>query len=678
MFIWNVVVGADTAAVAGPGSAVGSERGSAPDYSRLKAIAGDMKPGVWHPIPDTCVKKVFATKKEVPDGYWGRGPEGAFYAWTGAATDGRKLFFWGGGHRYYGGNEVYAFDLEDLEWERVSEPQVPTAGEKLEEGDEGYPSAAHTYDGLCYSPQVNRIFVWGYPGFQSKRIRGKDSVWAFDTGTYKWTWVGQEPEGAWYSKTAIDPVTGNILRVSQNTIFEFDIKTHEYKQLAKMPFLDWGVGAVDPKRKRFVVLTRPGRDHSWFYCSLEEGNRGKTKIIPEQPLNSGTKTFRGKLFDAGMIYNRGRDSFVMWPGGREVYLLNAETWEATRYPNPEGPAPTPGKNGVYSKWFYVEEADVYIGYYNIDENVWLYRLPEDPPPDVTLEAASLQLDKGESTTISWSTEGIDSLTADGAWSGDKELSGQFETGPLAASRTYSLAGTGDLGGDSASLTIAVRVEPDPPDGQVGYWPFEEGYGDVTIEGTREMSCSLFLGRNAGWGKGVNGGGLVFTGKMGGHARTVDAEKLRLRNGKAVSMAACIRVDQLPQGNSRIAGKGNHYGGPYWLLVSRGHFAFRVRQNRKKAGIVKSSEPLPTGRWVHVAGTWSASSGKLDLYLGGRKVASKDAHIAKLTNDKGKYASAGFGVGGGWKGRIDELRVFNKKLSQAEVRGLIKRCLRPGW
>jgi hypothetical protein len=76
----------------------------------------------------------------------------------------------------------------------------------------------------------------------------------------------------------------------------------------------------------------------------------------------------------------------LWGGEREVWTLDPDTWTMGEYPNPEGPAPTVTRSrGVYGKWQYFPELDVFIGYNNVDEGVWLYRLPAEPPkPQLTV------------------------------------------------------------------------------------------------------------------------------------------------------------------------------------------------------------------------------------------------------------------------------------------------------
>src|SRR5699024_10191141 len=70
---------------------------------------------------------------------------------------------------------------------------------------------------------------------------------------------------------------------------------------------------------------------------------------------------------------------------REVWTIDPATWVARKLANSQGPAPSnktangKAKNhGVYSRWQYVPDYDVFIGYNSARDNVWLYRLPEVP------------------------------------------------------------------------------------------------------------------------------------------------------------------------------------------------------------------------------------------------------------------------------------------------------------
>ncbi len=92
------------------------------DFSALKVHVDAMKPGHWFEIPDTKIPLYSREEIRVIESgggnIWGyTGSKSVLNAWNGAAFDGYRWWFTGGGHKDYGGNEVYEFDFTKLAWE---------------------------------------------------------------------------------------------------------------------------------------------------------------------------------------------------------------------------------------------------------------------------------------------------------------------------------------------------------------------------------------------------------------------------------------------------------------------------------------------------------------------------------------------------------------------------------
>src|SRR5215467_3275959 len=81
--------------------------------SSPRAAAGpieDLQAGYWYEIPNSHVRQFLPNP--VPPG----NPAYLMRAWSGGAYDSKRdrLIVWGGGHGDYGGNEIYAFDVNTL------------------------------------------------------------------------------------------------------------------------------------------------------------------------------------------------------------------------------------------------------------------------------------------------------------------------------------------------------------------------------------------------------------------------------------------------------------------------------------------------------------------------------------------------------------------------------------
>ena len=82
-------------------------------------------------------------------------------------------------------------------------------------------------------------------------------------------------------------------------------------------------------------------------------------------------------------------------------------------------------------------------------------LDEGHGPVVTLLAEPQQVAVNQSATLTWSSEDASSCTASGAWTGSRETSGSFDTGPLSETGSYSLSCSGPSGNALASVTVEV-------------------------------------------------------------------------------------------------------------------------------------------------------------------------------------------------------------------------------
>lgn len=89
--------------------------------------------------------------------------------------------------------------------------------------------------------------------------------------------------------------------------------------------------------------------------------------------------------------------------------------------------------------------------------------PPPPPPapkpvTATLTANPASIERGQSSTLTWSTENADQVTLDGK---AVDASGSQSVSPTQTT-TYHLSATGKAGPQTADAQIAVTVPPPPP------------------------------------------------------------------------------------------------------------------------------------------------------------------------------------------------------------------------
>lgn len=83
------------------------------------------------------------------------------------------------------------------------------------------------------------------------------------------------------------------------------------------------------------------------------------------------------------------------------------------------------------------------------------RVAGDSEVTVNLSANPQQIGENDSTTLSWSAQGAETCSASGGWSGDRSLTGTFETGPLGDTTTFSLSCSNGAENALASVTVEV-------------------------------------------------------------------------------------------------------------------------------------------------------------------------------------------------------------------------------
>ena len=108
----------------------------------------DLRPGEWYRVPNSKLDAVLPSPVPVGDNRPGT-PESVIYEWSGGAYDTTRdrLIVWGGGHNNYSGNEIYAFDLATLRWQRLTDPSANVGGtESSGYYPDGRPRSRHTFE----------------------------------------------------------------------------------------------------------------------------------------------------------------------------------------------------------------------------------------------------------------------------------------------------------------------------------------------------------------------------------------------------------------------------------------------------------------------------------------------------------------------------------------------------
>ena len=121
-------------------------------------------------------------------------------AFSGLVAGGNRVFFFGGGHNSYPGNDVEVFDPAAMRWDQSYKPEVcpfgvpsPCSGIYGGAGTVvttplGRPYTEHTYQMYAYDPRSNRLFAVLTSG-----------TWSYDLVAKRWTPLAGRAAGNTFS-----------------------------------------------------------------------------------------------------------------------------------------------------------------------------------------------------------------------------------------------------------------------------------------------------------------------------------------------------------------------------------------------------------------------------------------------------------------------------------------------
>jgi len=242
---------------------------------------------------------------------------------------------------------------------------------------------------------------------------------------------------------------------------------------------------------------------------------------------------------------------------------------------------------------------------------------------------------------------------------------------LAVSQCGAAAQAGGRAAGTAESPASSTVT-----GLVGYWPFDEGRGDVA-ENVMGRNGDLFVDgkiggsvmENMAWAEGKSGKAARFEsngpGMTVGYMEGLDCDT-------AVSVAAWVRLD-----GTQKEGLLWNYEHAYRLALVKGsnRAQFMMDLDGKWAGnALLNKTSLEQGKWHHVAGVYDGKERR--IYLDGKLDAREP--VTGAISRGGRIT-----IGQGFAGLVDELKVWNRAISESEVRqamledqGRIKTLLRP--
>jgi hypothetical protein len=219
------------------------------------------------------------------------------------------------------------------------------------------------------------------------------------------------------------------------------------------------------------------------------------------------------------------------------------------------------------------------------------------------------------------------------------------------------------------------IEAPLANGLVGYWKFDEGKGNATVDSSGNHNNGTIVG--ADWVQGREGSGLSFNGAED----FVDIpDKPSLHVSDALSISLWFKNMGKTRDWGRLISKGwPKYEAPwssFALTMDNGaegnqKMGFSTAASADKASGVGSKSAFPiTGQWHHVVGVYDGAKSRIAIYVDGVKEDEQQAANATIT-----ATNVGVRIGDDpttkekHKCIIDEVRIYNRPLSDAEVKSL---------
>lgn len=255
---------------------------------------------------------------------------------------------------------------------------------------------------------------------------------------------------------------------------------------------------------------------------------------------------------------------------------------------------------------------------------------------------------------------------------DGEIAGD-ETAPPAALRgllpgtsyAVSVSAYDAEGNRSAPAELQVTTPP-PPSGLWGGWAFEESPQTQAALDASGYENDGLLGNNATRSAaGYFGSALELSGATG----RVDLAGLDIHSDRLTIMM-WIHADDFGSYDARLISKSTSPAEQdhVWMLstFTGPRLRFRLRTAGVTSTLVASSGTLQAGRWHHVAASYDGAA--MRLYLDGALVGSlaKTGPVARDPNVPTWIGSNPGTFDQVFDGRIDEVKIFGRALSAAEI------------
>lgn len=361
--------------------------------------------------------------------------------------------------------------------------------------------------------------------------------------------------------------------------------------------------------------------------------------------------------------------------------VNTVTWQVNaRDWNNDGPVATGPRFVVDRK---APTAPVVDGYLYTDENRWHGGTGVEGRFDFRTCTPALQTarrcttpdgdDDVDHYLWGWSSTPTNKIDAD-ALAGNATI---WTTPPGDGPQTFSVQAVDRAGNRSQPVVQHLRVRPG--NGAYADWSLDGTGKDRAYLGDRDM----VLHDGASYDDGAVNQGVALDGNRA-HASAPNA----VRTDASFSVSAWVRLDNATGARAAVSQDGTNFSG--FVLWQRpdedgdgveegGRWVFGMAcsdAEYKGTSMAASTEPSETGVPTHLTGTYDARTRKLTLYVDGEKAGEMTRGSTCQDWDADGDVRIGRTMWNGaaavdhWKGMVDEVRLYERTLTAAEVKAAV--------
>lgn len=309
--------------------------------------------------------------------------------WSGAIADTKRsrLIIWGGGHNGYYGNELYSFDLNTLQMQRLNDPSPIADGTGCPASlVDGKPNARHTYGGIAYIAHADRMFAFSGSVANRDGCQTQDT-WTLDLATLKWKRmdpVNGEVPMAGHPVADYDANTGHVFVHDQwRHLYSYDYDSNRYRMYPQSsPRALRMMAVIDPKRRLFLMFGDKGSPDGGGLRVYDLGPKSNFVEQDWTNLTKGCDPLMESNFP-GLAYDARIDRIVGWPNfGNTVFLFDPDTKQCQAETYTGGPPDSahegraPYSNGTFGRFRYFPSNDTFVLVNDWDVDVHLLRLRE--------------------------------------------------------------------------------------------------------------------------------------------------------------------------------------------------------------------------------------------------------------------------------------------------------------